>query len=222
MKKNRVTVKSNKKKYRVNRSIQVPEVRVISPNGSQQVTNLDQALKLAESFDLDLVEIQPNANPPVCKIIDYGKFLYEQDKREKENKKKQKGSSVKEVRFHPNTDKHDFDFKAAHAEEFLKKGDKVRATVVFLGRSIIYTDQGYALLERLTDRLSHIAKPESTPKLEGKNLFVFYAPDNAKVAALKRKEKQQREAEERALEEEKRERAEKMKEAQERRKSDND
>lgn len=217
MNKKRATVKSNKKKYRINRSIQVPEVRVISPNGSQQVTNIDQALNLAQSFNLDLVEIQPNANPPVCKIIDYGKFLYEQDKRDKENKKKQKASSVKEVRFHPNTDTHDFDFKAAHAEEFLKKGDKVRATVVFLGRSIIYTDQGYALLDRLTERLSHLAKPENKAKLEGKNLYIFYAPDNAKVAAIRRKEKQQRESEERALEEERKQRASKLKEAQERR-----
>lgn len=217
MNKKRATVKSNKKKYRINRSIQVPEVRVISPNGSQQVTNIDQALNLAQSFNLDLVEIQPNANPPVCKIIDYGKFLYEQDKRDKENKKKQKASSVKEVRFHPNTDTHDFDFKAAHAEEFLKKGDKVRATVVFLGRSIIYTDQGYALLDRLTERLSHLAKPENKAKLEGKNLYIFYAPDNAKVAAIRRKEKQQRESEERALEEEHKQRASKLKEAQERR-----
>ncbi len=220
MKKNRVTVKSNKKKYRTNRMIQSPEVRVISPNGSQQVTSLNDALSMAQSFDLDLVEIQPNAKPPVCKIIDYGKFLYEQDKRDKENKKKQKASSVKEVRFHPNTDKHDFDFKAEHAEEFLKKGDKVRATVVFLGRSIIYTDQGYDLLDRLTERLSHIAKPENNAKLEGKNLFIFYAPDNAKVAAIKRKEKQQREAEERALEEDRKERASKLKDAQERREKD--
>jgi len=217
MNKKRATVKSNKKKYRINRSIQVPEVRVISPNGSQEVTNIDQALNLAQSFNLDLVEIQPNAKPPVCKIIDYGKFLYEQDKRDKENKKKQKASSVKEVRFHPNTDTHDFDFKAAHAEEFLKKGDKVRATVVFLGRSIIYTDQGYALLDRLTERLSHIAKPENKAKLEGKNLYIFYAPDNAKVAAIRRKEKQQRDAEEKALEEERKQRASKLKEAQERR-----
>ncbi|ACF14449.1 translation initiation factor IF-3 [Chloroherpeton thalassium ATCC 35110] len=206
-----------KSKFRVNNMIHVPEVRVILGDGHQQIMKTQEALRQAQKEGLDLIEIQPNAKPPVCRIVDYGKFLYEQDKRDKEQKKKQKASSVKEVRFHPNTDTHDFDFKAAHAEEFLKKGDKVRATVVFLGRSIIYTDQGYALLERLSERLSSVAKPEGPAKLEGKNLYVFYAPDKAKIVALERKEKQEKDAEQKLLAAEREERLKKMKDAEEKR-----
>jgi len=206
-----------KNKFRVNNMIHVPEVRVVFGDGDQQIMRTQDALRQAQKDGLDLIEIQPNAKPPVCRIVDYGKFLYEQDKRDKEQKKKQKASSVKEVRFHPNTDKHDFAFKAAHAEEFLKKGDKVRATVVFLGRSIIYTDQGYSLLERLSERLSAVAKPEGPAKLEGKNLYIFYAPDKAKIGAIQRKEKQEREAAEKLLAAEKQDRARKMKAAEEKR-----
>ncbi|NTW50349.1 MAG: translation initiation factor IF-3, partial [Chlorobiales bacterium] len=192
----------HKKRHRVNELITNPEIRVLFQDGSQQVMRTIDAIKEARAMAVDLVEIQPNADPPVCRLVDYGKFLYEIDKKGKEQKKKQKTSALKEVRFHPNTDKHDFDFKATHAEEFLRKGDKVRATVVFLGRSIIYTEQGYELLNRLTERITSVGKPEGPAKLEGKNLYIFYVPEKTKIDALERKEKKEREEEVRAIEKE--------------------
>jgi translation initiation factor IF-3 len=201
------------KKNRTNDEVRAPQVRVIFPEGDQQVMSSQDALREARKLGLDLIEIQPNAQPPVCKIADFGKFVYETEKREKEAKKKTKTSVTKEIRLHPNTDTHDFDFKANHAEEFLRKGDKVRATVVFLGRAIVYKEQGYQILTRLTERLSVVGKPEAPAKLEGKQLYIFYVPDKAKVDALEKKEAQERSAEERALQLEKEERQRKMKEA---------
>ncbi|WP_448522314.1 translation initiation factor IF-3 [Schleiferia thermophila] len=209
--------KNRNKAHRTNDEIRIPEVRVIFPEGDQQVMKTGDALREARKLGLDLIEIQPNAQPPVCKIADYGKFLYEIEKKEKEAKKKTKTSALKEVRFHPNTDKHDFDFKANHAEEFLRKGDKVRATVVFLGRAIVYKEKGYELLKRLTERLSTVGKEESPPKLEGKNLYVFYVPDKAKIEALERKEAQERAQEEAALKAEAEARKKKQQEASEKR-----
>jgi translation initiation factor IF-3 len=211
--------KNRNKAHRTNDEIRIPEVRVIFPEGDQQVMKTGDALREARKLGLDLIEIQPNAQPPVCKIADYGKFLYEIEKKEKEAKKKTKTSALKEVRFHPNTDKHDFDFKANHAEEFLRKGDKVRATVVFLGRAIVYKEQGYALIDRLTERLSVVGKPESPAKLEGKNLYIFYVPDKVKIDALERKEAQQKAEEEKAAAAEKAERQKKMQEAKDQRES---
>lgn len=207
----------NVKAHRTNDEIRIPEVRVIFPEGDQQVMRTSDALREAQKLGLDLIEIQPNAQPPVCKIADYGKFLYEIEKKEKEAKKKTKTSTLKEIRFHPNTDKHDFDFKVNHAEKFLRKGDKVRATVVFLGRAIVYKEKGYELLKRLTERLSTVGKEEAPPKMEGKNLYVFYVPDKTKIEALEKKEAQARSQEEAALKAEIEERKKKQQEANEKR-----
>jgi len=214
-------MRDNRRLHRINEDIRIPEVRVLFPEGDQRVMKTVEALREARQLGLDLIEIQPNAQPPVCKIADYGKFLYEIEKKEKEAKKKTKTSELKEVRFHPNTDKHDFDFKAKHAEEFLRKGDKVRATVVFLGRAIVYKEQGYQLIDRLTERLSTVGRPEGPPKLEGKNLYIFYVPDKAKIEALERKLQKEREEEQRRLEAEKAERQHKMQEAQQKRSEQN-
>ncbi len=209
------------RQHRINEDIRIPEVRVLFPEGEQRIMKTAEALREARQLGLDLIEIQPNAQPPVCKIADYGKFLYEIEKKEKEARKKTKTSELKEVRFHPNTDKHDFDFKAKHAEEFLRKGDKVRATVVFLGRAIVYKEQGYQLIDRLTERLSTVGRPEGPPKLEGKNLYIYYVPDKAKIEALERKLQKEREEEQRRLEAEKAERQRKLQEAQQKRSEQN-
>lgn len=134
------------------------------------------ALAIAEEQELDLVEIPPNAEPPVCKIMDYKKFVYEQKKREKVLKAKASKVVIKEIRFGPNTDDHDYDFKKKHGEKFLKEGAKLKAYVFFKGRSIIYKDQGEILLLRLAQELEEFGKVESMPKLEGKRMTMFIAP----------------------------------------------
>ncbi len=144
------------------------------------------AKRVAEERNQDLIEVQPNAEPPVCKFDNLGRLLYKMDKRDKDLKKKQKTTTLKELRFHPNTDKHDFDFKSAHLEEFLRKGNRVRATIVFLGRSIIYKDKGLELAERLTERLSIVSNRDGDPKFEGKKLFVYFEPDKKKIDAYER------------------------------------
>ena len=138
------------------------------------------ALEKAEELGLDLVEISPNADPPVCKIIDYKKFLYEQKKREKAMKAKASKVVVKEIRFGPNTDDHDYDFKKKHAEKFLKDGAKLKAYVFFKGRSIVYKEQGEILLLKLASELEDIGKVEQMPKLEGKRMTMFLAPRTKK------------------------------------------
>ena len=135
-----------------------------------------KALEIAESLELDLVEISPNATPPVCKVIDYKKFLYEQKKRDKELKAKAVKVVIKEIRFGPQTDDHDYEFKKKHGEKFLKEGSKVKAYVFFKGRSIIYKDQGEILLLRLATDLEEYGKVEQMPKLEGKRMTMFIAP----------------------------------------------
>ena len=135
-----------------------------------------KALEIAESLELDLVEISPNATPPVCKVIDYKKFLYEQKKRDKELKAKAVKVVIKEIRFGPQTDDHDYEFKKKHGEKFLKEGSKVKAYVFFKGRSIIYKDQGEILLLRLATDLEEYGKVEQIPKLEGKRMTMFLAP----------------------------------------------
>ncbi len=137
---------------------------------------IKQALAIAEEQGLDLVEISPNAEPPVCKVMDYKKFVYEQKKREKAMKAKATKVVVKEIRFGPNTDDHDYDFKKKHAEKFLKDGAKLKAYVFFKGRSIIYKDQGEILLLRLAQDLEDYGKVEQMPKLEGKRMIMFIAP----------------------------------------------
>lgn len=139
-----------------------------------------KAMEKASEIGLDLVEISPNADPPVCKIIDYKKFLYEQKKREKAMKAKASKVVVKEIRFGPNTDDHDYEFKKKHAEKFLKDGAKLKAYVFFKGRSIVYKDQGEILLLRLASELEELGKVEQMPKLEGKRMTMFIAPKTKK------------------------------------------
>jgi len=139
-----------------------------------------KALAIAKEMELDLVEISPKANPPVCKIIDYKKFLYEQKKREKALKAKATKVVVKEIRFGPQTDNHDYEFKKRHAEKFLKEGAKLKAYVFFKGRSIVYKDQGEILLLRLAQELEDLGKVEQMPKLEGKRMTMFIAPKTNK------------------------------------------
>jgi translation initiation factor IF-3 len=138
--------------------------------------SLDEALKLADEMELDLVEISPNANPPVCKIVDYQKFLYQQKKKQKEIKAKSTKIIVKEIRFGPNTDEHDFNFKLKHAIKFLEEGAKVKAYVFFKGRSILFKEQGEVILLKLAQELDEIGKVEQMPKLEGKRMIMFIAP----------------------------------------------
>ncbi|MDD7190467.1 MAG: translation initiation factor IF-3 [Prevotella sp.] len=170
-----------KDQYRVNGQIHVREVRVVSDGGSE-VMPTRKALDLARQQELDLVEISPNAQPPVCRIIDYSKFLYQQKKRQKEMKQKQVKVEVKEIRFGPQTDDHDYQFKLKHAKEFLEEGNKVRAYVFFRGRSILFKDQGEVLLLRFANDLEEVAKVEQLPKLDGKKMFLFLAPKKAGVA----------------------------------------
>lgn len=170
-----------KDQYRINGQIHAREVRVVSDGGSE-VMPTRKALDLARQQELDLVEISPNAQPPVCRIIDYSKFLYQQKKRQKEMKQKQVKVEVKEIRFGPQTDDHDYQFKLKHAREFLEEGNKVRAYVFFRGRSILFKDQGEVLLLRFANDLEEVAKVEQLPKLEGKKMFLFLAPKKAGVA----------------------------------------
>lgn len=138
---------------------------------------IKDARKLASDKAKDLVEIAPQAKPPVCKIIDYGKFRYEIQKKEKIQKKNQQVSVLKEIRFHPNTDVHDFDFKTRHAINFLEEGNKVKATVVFKGREMAYAEQGENLLRRFLDRVQDVAKVEVEPKMEGRNMSLIVVPN---------------------------------------------
>ena len=142
--------------------------------------SIKDALKKAEEAQMDLVEIAPQATPPVCKVIDYGKFTYEQQKREKIQKKKQVVSVLKEIRLHPNTDTHDFDFKARHAANFVEDGDKVKVSVIFKGRELAYTEIGEALLRRFIERLQDVAKVEQEPKFEGRAMHAILAPQKGK------------------------------------------
>ena len=154
----------------------MPEVRLVGENIEGGVYPTRKALEIAEELELDLVEISPNATPPVCKVIDYKKFLYKQKKREKEMKAKATKVVIKEIRFGPQTDDHDYEFKKKHGEKFLKEGSKVKAYVFFKGRSIIYKDQGEILLLRLATDLEDYGKVEQMPKLEGKRMTMFLAP----------------------------------------------
>ncbi len=156
------------------------QVRLVGDNVEVGVYPIRAALDKAQEAGLDLVEISPKADPPVCKIIDYKKFLYEQKKREKILKAKASKVVVKEIRFGPNTDDHDYEFKKKHAEKFLKDGAKLKAYVFFKGRSIVYKDQGEILLLRLASELEELGKVEQMPKLEGKRMTMFIAPKTKK------------------------------------------
>ena len=163
-------------KHRINRKITAEELRLVGDNVEIGVYKLSQALAIANEQDLDLVEISPKAVPPVCKIMDYKKFLYEQKKREKTLKSKAAKVVVKEIRFGPNTDDHDYNFKKKHAEKFLKEGAKLKAFVFFKGRSIIFKEKGQILLLRLAQDLEKLGKVEQMPKLEGKRMIMFISP----------------------------------------------
>ena len=180
-----------KNQYRINEQIRVREVRIVGDNGSI-VVPIREALNMAHDEGVDLVEISPNANPPVCRLIDYSKFLYQQKKRQKEMKAKQVKVEVKEIRFGPQTDEHDYQFKLKHAKEFLEEGNKVRAYVFFRGRSILFKEQGEVLLLRFANDLEEVGKVESMPSLEGKKMFIYLAP---KKAGEKKKSQQARDRE---------------------------
>lgn len=172
-----------KNKYRVNEQIRVKEVRIVGEEGSN-VLPIRQAIEMARNEGVDLVEISPNAQPPVCRIIDYSKFLYQQKKRQKELKQKQIKVEVKEIRFGPQTDDHDYEFKLKHARDFLEQGNKVRAYVFFRGRSILFKEQGEVLLLRFANDLEDCGRVEQMPKLDGKKMFLYLAPK--KVGVIKK------------------------------------
>lgn len=187
---------NSKQQYRINEQIRVREVRIVDEDGSS-VMPTRQALDIARQKGVDLVEISPNAQPPVCRIIDYSKFLYQQKKRAKEMKQKQVKVEVKEIRFGPQTDDHDYQFKLKHAKEFLEEGNKVRAYVFFRGRSILFKEQGEVLLLRFANDLEEYGKVEQLPKLEGKKMFLFLAPKKAAQAkkSQQKMDRERREAE---------------------------
>jgi len=172
--------------HRINHFIRVPQVRLVGDNVEVGVYPTQDAMRMAQAQQPDLVEISPNADPPVCKIIDYNKFLYDKKKKEKEMKAKSKASEVKEIRFTPGTDDHDFDFKAKHAEKFLKDGNKVKAYVQFKGRAIQFKERGELVLLKFAERLADVGLPEGLPKLEGKRMLMVLAPKSQK----KKKEKE--------------------------------
>ena len=173
-----------KNQYRVNEQIRVREVRIVGEDGSE------------------VVEISPNAQPPVCRLIDYSKFLYQQKKHQKEMKQKQVKVEVKEIRFGPQTDEHDYQFKLKHAREFLNEGNKVRAYVFFRGRSILFKEQGEVLLLRFANDLEEFGKVEQMPKLEGKKMFLYLAPKKVGVVkkSQQKMDREKREAEAKAAE----------------------
>ncbi len=151
-------------------------MRVVGENIETGVFSLDQALRMAQELELDLVEISPNADPPVCRIVDYSKFLYNLRKKEKEQKAKQSNVTVKEIRFGPNTDDHDFEFKLKHARKFLEEGSKVKAYVFFKGRTIVFKERGEILLLKFAQELEDVAAVEQLPKLEGKRMIMMFNP----------------------------------------------
>ena len=165
-----------KQQYRVNEQIRAREVRIVGDGIESAVVSTSKAIQMAEQRGVDLVEISPNAEPPVCRLIDYSKFIYQQKKKQKEMKAKQTVVNVKEIRFGPQTDDHDYNFKLKHAIGFLSDGDKVKAYVFFKGRSILFKEQGEVLLLRFAADLEEYGKVESMPALEGKRMIMFIAP----------------------------------------------
>ena len=172
-----------KPQHRINEQIRCREVRIVGDDIESEVMSTRQALQLAQQKGVDLVEISPNAVPPVCRLINYSKFLYQQKKRQKELKAKQVKIEVKEIRFGPQTDEHDYNFKLKHAKEFLSEGDKVKAYVFFRGRSILFKEQGEVLLLRFANDLEEYGKVEQMPVLEGKRMILIIAPKKTAPAA---------------------------------------
>ena len=186
----------NKQKfqYRTNEAIRVKDVRLVGDNVEQGVYTIQQALRIANDQELDLVEISPNVNPPVCRVVDYQKFVFQLKKKQKEQKAKSVKVVVKEIRFGPQTDDHDYNFKLKHAKGFLSEGSKVKAYVFFRGRSILFKDQGEVLLLRFANDLEDYGRVESMPVLEGKRMTIMLAPKKAATPAPSaKKDKAQRE-----------------------------
>lgn len=171
--------------HRINDRIRVPEVRVVGDNVETGVYPTREALQMARNLGLDLVEISPTAKPPVCRITDYQKFLYQQKKKQKEQKARTVKVVVKEIRFGPQTDDHDYNFKLKHAKGFLEDGSKVKAYVFFRGRSILFKDQGEVLLLRFASDLADYAKVEQLPQLEGKRMILMLAPKKTPTSSKK-------------------------------------
>ncbi len=168
--------------YAINERIRAKEVRVVGDNVENGIYPIQQALKMADEMELDLIEISPTAQPPVCKILDYSKFLYQQKKRLKEQKAKATKVVVKEIRFGPQTDDHDYNFKLKHAQSFLQEGSKVKAYVFFKGRSILFKEQGEVLLLRFANDLEELGKVEQMPVLEGKRMIIMISPKKRPTA----------------------------------------
>ncbi|HBH24235.1 MAG TPA: translation initiation factor IF-3 [Cytophagales bacterium] len=166
--------------YKVNERISARQVRVVGENVESGIFPLSEALRIAGDMNLDLVEISPKADPPVCKVVDYSKFKYEQKKKQKEIKAKAQKTVMKEIRFGPNTDDHDFNFKLNHATKFLEDGAKVKAYVHFVGRTIVFKERGEILLLKFAQALEEYAKVDQLPKLEGKRMILMLSPKNAK------------------------------------------
>lgn len=165
------------KSIRVNEKIRAPEVRLIDVDGKQiGIVSIQEALKIANERGLDLVEVSPEANPPVCKIMDFGKYKYQLEKKEKEAKKKQKEIEVKEFKIGFNISEHDYSYRRDHMIEILKEGNKVKVTIVFKGRQIAFKDKAYELIDKIKNDLLEYGVMEKEPKLEGKKLFVVFAP----------------------------------------------
>lgn len=167
-------------KLRVNEEIRANEVRVVEPDGDHEVVPVEDALGRAREHDLDLVEVAPDATPPVCKVLDYGKYRYEKQKEEQRRRKKSKSMEMKELRFRPRTDDHDFNFKVDHAREFLEDGNKVKAYVQFKGRDIVYKDQGMDLLRRMIEELQDVARIDQQPQMENRRMVTILAPHKNK------------------------------------------
>ncbi len=166
----------SKAQHAINERIRAKEVRLVGDNVENGIFSIQEAMKIADDLELDLVEISPTAQPPVCRVIDYQKFLYQQKKRQKEQKAKQTKVTVKEIRFGPQTDDHDYNFKLKHAIGFLQEGSKVKAYVFFKGRSILFKEQGEVLLLRFANDLEEYGKVEQMPQLEGKRMIIMLSP----------------------------------------------
>ncbi|HAW05715.1 MAG TPA: translation initiation factor IF-3 [Saprospirales bacterium] len=190
-KRRKVVSREPKFSLRINNQIRVPRIRLVGDNldaisevADKEITPdiyyTNKAVQWAEALDLDLVEISPNADPPVCKIIDYKKFLYDKKKKEKELKAKSAKTVIKEIRFGPNTDDHDFEFKCRHAQKFLEEGAKVKAYVQFRGRAIVFKDRGELLLLKFLKELEEVGAAEALPKMEGRRMIVMISPKKAK------------------------------------------
>lgn len=173
-------MKKEENSLKINEQIRVPKVRLVGDNVEVGIYDTRKAMQIADELELDLVEINPNGEPPVCKILDYQKYLYQQKKKAKEIKANSKQVEIKELRFGPNTDEHDFQFKLKHAQEFLKNGNKVKASIFFKGRSINFTEQGEKLLLRFAIECEEFGKAENMPKLEGKRMYIVLGPNKKK------------------------------------------